>query len=141
MKPIAFALLAVLIAVPAAAAPPQAPGLGCPHCTLAGTDLSNQCLQNSNFQGTDLTDAKLVMSCLSHANLRQASLRHADLSGANLFEAKLDAADFTGAVLSSTSLKSADLSRTKGLTQAQLDLACGDANTRLPAGLSVKRCQ
>jgi uncharacterized protein YjbI with pentapeptide repeats len=114
---------------------------GCPQCSLAGTDLSNQCLQNSDFSGADLDDAKLVLTCLSHANLRDAKLRRADLSGANLFEAKLGGADFAGALLSSTSLKSADLRHAKGLTQAQLDTACGDARTRLPAGLAVKACQ
>lgn len=143
MTRFALAALFALTLLPAAVFPAAAatPSTGCPHCSLTGADFSNQCLQNSNFEGADLADAKLVMSCLSHANLRQASLKRADLSGANLFDAKLDAADFSGAVLSSTSLKNADLSRAKGLTQAQLDLACGDAKTRLPAGLRVKQCQ
>jgi uncharacterized protein YjbI with pentapeptide repeats len=132
----ALALAALMFAVPAAAAPGD-----CPSCTLTGKDFSNQCLQYANFQGANFDDAKLVLACLSHANLKSASLRRADLSGANLFEATLDAADFSGAVLSSTSLKDADLSRAKGLTQAQLDTACGDAKTRLPAGLRVKMCQ
>jgi hypothetical protein len=33
----------------------------------------------------------------------------------------------------------ADLSRARGLTQEQLDDACGDSRTRLPSGL-VARC-
>jgi uncharacterized protein YjbI with pentapeptide repeats len=32
-----------------------------------------------------------------------------------------------------------DLSLVKDLTQAQLDTACGDANTKLPAGLTVPK--
>jgi uncharacterized protein YjbI with pentapeptide repeats len=151
-EPMKFLVLSVFALALAAAVPAQAGTAdgsasvkvgpqGCPNCALAGTDLSNQCLQNSDFSGADLDDAKLVLTCLSHANLRDTKLRRADLSGANLFDAKLDGADFSGALLSSTSLKSADLRRSKGLTQAQLASACGDAGTRLPAGLSVKACQ
>jgi uncharacterized protein YjbI with pentapeptide repeats len=149
MKIFAFSAFALVIAAAVAAQAGTVDGSasikagiqGCPHCALAGTDLSNQCLQGSDFSGADLDDAKLVLACLSHANLKQATLRRADLSGANLFDAKLDGADFSGARLSSTSLKNADLRRAKGLTQAQLDTACGDAQTRLPAGLAVKACR
>jgi uncharacterized protein YjbI with pentapeptide repeats len=133
--------LAAVILAPIAMAPAQAGLSGCPGCTLTGKDYSNQCLQSANFEGAKLDGAKMVLACLSHANLKGASLRGADLSGANLFQATLDATDFTAAVMSSTSLKDADLSRAKGLTQAQLDTACGDAKTRVPAGLRVKMCQ
>ncbi len=123
------------------AAPIRDGNHGCPHCTLAGADLSNQCLQGSDFEGADFDNAKLVLTCLSHANLKQASFRQADLSGANLFDTRLDGADFTGAVLSSTSLKGARMANAKGLTQTQLDQACGDGATKLPAGLRVRRCK
>ncbi len=141
---IAFTTFLFAIGLPTAArasAPDTLGAHGCPHCSLSGTDLSNQCLQHDDFEGTDFDNAKLVLTCFSHADLKHASFRGADLSGANLYETKLDGADFTGAVLSSTSLKSADLRRVKGLTQAQLNLACGDAQTRLPAGLHVKICK
>jgi uncharacterized protein YjbI with pentapeptide repeats len=146
MKHIALAafVLAAAAAVPSQAGTPPTGSVvtnGCPHCTLTGKDFSNQCLQSSNFQGADLDDAKLVLTCLSHANLKEATLRRADLSGANLFDTNLDATDFTGAVMSSTSLKGTDLTRSKGLTQAQLNGACGDTKTRAPAGLKVPMCQ
>lgn len=140
-RPVTRFWLAAVIFASIAMAPAQAGLSGCPNCTLTGKDYSNQCLQFANFEGAKLDGAKMVLTCLSHANLKSASLRGADLSGANLFQSKLDAADFTGAVMSSTSLKDADLSRTKGLTQAQLDTACGDAKTRVPKGLTVKMCQ
>ena len=116
-------------------------GHGCPYCTLAGTNLSNQCLQNSDFRGADLDRAQMVLTCLSGSDLRNAKLRGADLSGANLRNSKLDGADFTGATLVSTSFKHTDLTRAKGLTQAQLDKACGDAETKAPDGMSVRTCQ
>lgn len=112
----------------------------CPHCVLAGADLSNQCVKNGNLQGADFDNAKLVLACMSYADFKGATFRRADLSGANLAHADLDGADLTGAVLVSTSFKGTDLTRAKGLTQAQLDQACGDAATKAPAGMSVRTC-
>jgi uncharacterized protein YjbI with pentapeptide repeats len=43
-------------------------------------------------------------------------------------------ADLTGAYLSR-----ANLSRARNLTQAQLNAACGDTNTKLPEGLTIKQ--
>ena len=49
------------------------------------------------------------------ANLEEANLRQAELQGTNLKFAN-------------------------GLTQKQLDYACGNAKTKLPPNLSIKRC-
>jgi len=112
----------------------------CAHCELAGADLTNTCVKGGNLEGADFTNAHLVLMCMSYADFKGASFRHADLAGANLAHAKLDDADFTGASLSITSFKGTDLRRAKGLTQKQLDAACGDAETKAPQGLSVKTC-
>ncbi|MHA0110809.1 pentapeptide repeat-containing protein, partial [Klebsiella pneumoniae] len=53
------------------------------------------------------------------------------LEGANLQGAKMDGANFAGA----------EMRRTRGLTQAQLNTACGDASTQLPAGLHIQACR
>jgi hypothetical protein len=45
-------------------------------------------------------------------------------------------ADLTGAYTLLMQIKGTDLSRVTGLTQQQLDIACGDAETRLPARLA-----
>jgi len=113
----------------------------CPHCVLAGADLTNQCVKGGDLTGADFDNTKLVVACMSKANFRGATFRGADLSGANLADSKLDDADLTGAILTITSIKGTDFSRAKGLTQAQLDSACGDAKTRLPAGLTVHVCE
>jgi uncharacterized protein YjbI with pentapeptide repeats len=113
----------------------------CPHCRLAGADLTNQCVKHGNLEGADFTGARLVLMCMSYADFRHASFRKADLSGANLAHANLDDADFSGASLSITSVKGTDLSRARGLTQAQLDGACGDAETKTPAGMKVHACR
>jgi len=90
--------------------------------------------------GSDFTGSKLVLMCMSYADFRGASFRNADLAGANLAHAKLDNADFSGATLSITSFKGTDLRNARGLTQKQLDAACGDADTQAPTGMHVKIC-
>jgi len=52
----------------------------------------------------------------------------------------LNRADFTGATLKLTILNGTVLTDAKGLTQDQLDTACGNGDTRLPNGLTVGVC-
>ena len=51
-----------------------------------------------------------------------------------------DGADFRDTDLTRTSLHGADLANVRGLTQDQLDEACGDSRTKLPRGLAVRSC-
>ena len=140
-------LLALLVAAnlaqgadPLAVASIRAGHHDCPHCELAGADLSNQCVKKGNLEGADFAGAKLVLMCMSYADFRGASFRNTDLSGANLAHAQLDGADLTGAVLTITSVRGTDLTRVKGLTQHQLDQACGDAATKVPAFMKAHIC-
>ena len=112
----------------------------CPGCNLEGADLSNTCVKAKNLTGANFDHASAVLMCMSYANFTKATFRGTDLSGANLAHATLDGADFSGAILTITSLKGTDLTKTTGLTQKQLDAACGDADTRAPAGLKVHFC-
>ncbi len=125
---------------PAAVASIRAGRHDCPHCELAGADLSNQCVKKGDLQGADFAGAKLVLMCMSYADFRGAIFRNTDLSGANLAHAELDGADLTGATLTITSLRGTDLSHAKGLTQHQLDQACADAATKVPADLRAHIC-
>ena len=134
------AAAALAAADPAAIASIKAGKHDCPHCRLAGADLTNECVKHGNLEGADFERAKLVLMCMSYADFRSASFRNADLSGANLAHAILDEADLTGAQMAITSVKGTDLTHVKGLTQAQLNEACGDAATKVPAGLKVKVC-
>jgi hypothetical protein len=130
-------------AVKSALAPAErikAGDINCPHCDLAGTDLSNQCVKNGDLIGADLDRVNAHYMCMSYANFTGATFRNADLTGANLGHSNLTRADLTGARLDITSIKGANLATAKGLTQAQIDLACGDAETKLPPGLHVKTC-
>jgi uncharacterized protein YjbI with pentapeptide repeats len=134
------ALPSVASADPIAVASIKAGKHDCPHCNLTGADLTNTCVKEGNVQGAKFDGARLVLMCMSYADFRGASFRNTDLAGANLAHAQVDHADFTGADLSITSIKGTDLSRALGLTQAQLDTACADSETRVPAGLKAKTC-
>ena len=84
--------------------------------------------------GENLNGADLVGKNLAGADLRGAGLRGAYLIGADLRGADLRLADLTGADVRGADLRQADLSTSIFLTQAQLDAARGDENTRVPAG-------
>lgn len=125
---------------PHAVASIKAGNRDCVACDLRGADLTNQCVKTGDLSGAKFDRAKLVLMCMSYANFSNASFRGADLAGANLAHAKLDGADFSGANLSITSFKGTDLRTAKGLTQAQLNQACSDKDTKLPRGMTPKIC-
>jgi uncharacterized protein YjbI with pentapeptide repeats len=115
--------------------------------SLVNANLSGANLHYANLSGAYLLDANLSNANLSEANLSGAHLGVANLSGADLFKASLINANLSGADLSDAKLRDAnlsgaDLSEAHGLSQTQLDEACGDANTKLPEGLKPpKPCQ
>lgn len=92
--------------------------------------LSGVNLRKADLRGTDLREAKLFRADLRGADLRGADLLWADLSGAKLFGVELFRADLSGA----------DLSLAEGITQSQIDEACGNQETKLPKGITIKNC-
>jgi uncharacterized protein YjbI with pentapeptide repeats len=147
---LAAAVVMFALAFPAAAAhaTPDAAAVArikadkrdCPGCNLAGADLSHQCVKGGDLTGANFDNVDAHYMCMSLANFTNVTFRNADLTGANLGHSNLTGADLTGAKLDITSLKGADLSHAKGLTQAQLDEACSDSETQVPAGLVAKPC-
>ncbi len=123
---------------------------------LNGADLLSANLDDASLDDASLRGANLVVASLIDARLRNADLTGANLSFADLQYADLYNADLTGAVLIDTVLDGAnfeyaDLSGAKigyngsvasdwWLSQEQLDGACGDEATQLPAGLSIAPC-
>ncbi|WP_075980588.1 pentapeptide repeat-containing protein [Bacillus massilinigeriensis] len=85
-------------------------------------------------KGTALIGAKL-----KGANLRGANLRGAFLIAADLRNADLRNSDFIGADLRDADLSGANLLGSIFLTQAQVNSANGDRNTKLPANLSIPK--
>jgi hypothetical protein len=93
---------------------------------LTGANLTNASLRGSNFTGARF----------NHSNLTRANLTHANLAGANFASATLSV-KLTDATLTDTNFSAADLHDSLGLTQQQLDTACGDPKTTLPPGLKL----
>jgi uncharacterized protein YjbI with pentapeptide repeats len=89
--------------------------------------------------GPDYRAADLAARSLRRVNLRGANLRGTCLIHADLRGARLTLADMTGADLRDADLRGADLSESLFLTQAQLDAARGDAETRIPTGKTFRR--
>lgn len=115
-------------------------GSGLDGVKLAGARLARANLENASLRGADLRGAVLAFARLRSANLSNADLRKADLKGADLTKAVLSAAVLSDAALQGAILRGADLSKAKGLTTQQLESACGDEATRLPAGMKVPLC-
>jgi uncharacterized protein YjbI with pentapeptide repeats len=130
-----------LAANPAAVAKIHGGIVDCVGCNLSGADLTNTCVKEHDLHGANFDGANATLMCMSFANFTNASFRGTELSGANLAGAKMDGADLTGAKTSITSFLGTDLTKVKGLTQAQLNVACGDAKTKLPPGLKVHTCR
>lgn len=93
---------------------------------------ASNCLRTSDMRGSDPSG--------TYTDFRNASFRNVNLSGANFAHANLAGADVTGAAMLTTALNGTDLTRVKGLTQNQLDRACGDGETKVPVGMKVHRC-
>jgi len=129
-----------LAADPAAVAKIHGGIVDCVGCNLSGADLTNTCVKEHDLHGAHFDGANATLMCMSYANFSGATFRGTDLSGANLAFADLDGADVTGATMTITSIKGTDLTKVKGLTQTQLDAACGDTHTTVPQGLAVHTC-
>jgi uncharacterized protein YjbI with pentapeptide repeats len=130
---------------------------------MANADLTGADLMVADLTGVYLGQANLTDAMLAGANLLHADLITAKLTGANLLDANLTAAHLTGADLTGADLTGADLadadlsyadlsganmraptayfSDAKNLTQTQLDKGCGNEQTKLPTGLTLKPCK
>lgn len=122
--------------------------------TILREDVNPLLLQTSEFLRKKVNNNKLSSLKgkkvfgggldLIGVDLRKKSLRGANLSGAYLIAADLRGvdlsfADLIGADLRDTDLRGADLSNSIFLTQAQINAAKGDANTKLPKSLIMPK--
>lgn len=170
MKRAALSLLILCMAAPAAAegmGPILSPvereasvqavraGGSCATCDLFQADLSYLDISRRNFADSRLRQADLQLVTADRARFRGANLSianlfggrfaNADFTNANLERATfvgayLGGARFTGAILTDANFSGAELADAIGLTQQQLNGACGDATTTLPPGLTIPAC-
>ena len=110
-----------------------------------GASFAGAELQRADFTEAMLANSDFEKAELGRANFQKAVLTGARFSLANLSRASLQGAttggpiDFDRAFMYLTRLEGLDLSAATGLEQAQIDLACGDEATKLPAGLSTPK--
>lgn len=100
-------------------------------------------LERSNFSKAELNNARFEKAELGRSNFDGAVLTGASFAFANLARADLTKAEFKGplnfqsAFFFLTRIEGVDLSSSIGLDQHQLNVACGDRRTKLPAGLTL----
>lgn len=130
-------------------------GSSCPGCNLFQAEFNGLQATGLDFSGARLRQADLSLTVLNRARFNRADLRDvnayggvfssASFAGANMTNAGfvgtyLRGANFSGATLVGTDFSGADLTGARGLTQSQLDRACGDATTVLPGRLHIPPC-
>lgn len=103
--------------------------------TFAKSELLRADFSQANLEGANLSKSELGRAVFAAAKLNGANLSYSNLARADFSDAHLENADFTRAYTFLTRIEGADLSKTIGLSQEQLDLACGDGDTQLPEGL------
>jgi hypothetical protein len=98
------------------------------------------------INGAPATDIQATLTVVGRrsngpgrVNLAEARIAKADLTDADLTDANLTDANLTGADLTRANLSYADLTGASGLSQAQLDAACGTGVRGLRAGLTLDK--
>jgi uncharacterized protein YjbI with pentapeptide repeats len=166
MKPVLIALALSLAASLASLGPAMAQnatqiakvnaGGSCPHCNLFQADFGNKVMERRNLAGARLRQSDLSLSALDYTTMAHADLRDvngyagrftgvnfagADMTNSTFVGAYLSGANFSQAKLSGANLSGAEMAKAKGLTQSQLNAACGDEKTTLPRGLHIPACK
>jgi len=154
-------LAAALIATPAMAQNARQiasvrGGGSCAGCNLFQADLSGRERSGQNLSRARLRQADLSLAVMSRTSFAGADLRDvnafggvfggasfagADLTNATFVGTFLDGASFRGANLNGVNFSGAEMGRATGLTQTQLNRACGDQATLLPRGLRIPACR
>ncbi len=108
---------------------------------MTRVDASHSEFEEANFTEADLRRASLADANCPRARFERATLINADGRRANFSRASFAGADVTNMNFGGADVSGADLRAARGLTQAQLDQACGDSRTRLPRGMRVGHCE
>lgn len=130
-------------------------GAACPGCNLFQADLSGLERRGLNLSGARLRQADLSLVVMERTRFNRADMRDveaygavlsssnfsgANLTNANFVGAYLETANFSGARLNGANFSGARLSRATGLSQSQLNRACGDEATILPGRFTIRPC-
>ncbi|MFK0335797.1 pentapeptide repeat-containing protein [Agrobacterium sp. 16-172Ci] len=108
------------------------------NAKFVNAEMQRTKFENTKLDGTDFTKAELGRADFEGATLNGSKFSLTNLSRARFGGAKLGGpVDFTSAFLLLTRIEGVDLSAATGLDQKQIDIACGDAKTKLPNGLTA----
>ena len=107
----------------------------CEDCDLSGRILAGAKMSNSVFNRSNFT-----RSVMRRADGTESEFIEANFTDADLSYMTFASADLTDAIFMRARIHGADLAEAHGLTQAQLNQACGDTHTRTPQGLRVRIC-
>ena len=121
------------------------------HSTMRQANLHRAEMTRGTFRYNDFQSANLIGATAPSVDFTRSNFDRARMDNADLSGATLDGGQFTGvrfgyanmsdASLLGANLSDADLTHVAGLTQDQLDDACGNMNTRLPDGLNLGYCE
>lgn len=110
-------------------------GLNLTGSRLRQSDMSLAVMNRTRFASADMRDVEAYGGVFSSSNFSGANLTNASFVGAYL-----EGASFGGATLTGANFSGAQLNRATGLTQRQLNQACGDQTTTLPGSLRIPAC-
>ena len=102
---------------------------------LIGAHLEGARLHQTHLEGARLLGARLEGAEFYRAHLEDASLSEAYLCGASFQYAHFEGADLNVSALDDAMIDCADLVMARGLRQANIDTAWGNAETKLPGTL------
>lgn len=113
-------------------------GIDAQGATFAAAEMQRSNFKNAVLTGVDFMKAELGRADFAGADITGTSFTLANLSRADLSGAKFTGPiDLSGAFLFLTRIEGLDLSAATGMQQWQVDMSCGDADTRLPSGLKA----
>jgi uncharacterized protein YjbI with pentapeptide repeats len=109
------------------------------RATLKDSTLTKSEYFRASFREADISDVDWSKSELGRvdftaARLDNVSFRFSNLSRVVFADAQLEDVNFYGAYTYLTHFEGVDLSRVKNLGQLQIDLSCGNLETKLPEG-------
>lgn len=107
---------------------------------LSGARLRQSDLSLVTYDDVNLSNANLSVANLFGARFNRANFKNANLQNATAVGTFFGSSDLSGADLSGANLSGADLKIVRGLSQAQLNRACGDTSTQLPKGKTIPSC-
>lgn len=115
-------------------------GVSAENASFASAELQRSRFIDAGLKGADFQKAELGRADFSGSALADNSFALANLSRADFRDARMEGpVDFAGAFLFLTRFEGVDLGAATGLQQEQIDIACGNAATLLPRGLTAPR--